>query len=122
MNGHECTPYPGNLRAGDGLCGACHAMRWDRFYVVADPAVQRVKLGVTSVDFRGRLGAHRRDGYVEVIRTIQTTDAADLERAVLATLRLAEIPPVRGREYYGLSALPVILDVVDHWEPLSIAV
>ncbi|MGH7743214.1 MAG: hypothetical protein ACREQ5_00120 [Candidatus Dormibacteria bacterium] len=42
-------------------------------------------------------------------------DAADLERTVLATLRLAEIAPIQGREYYDISALPVILDVADHW-------
>jgi hypothetical protein len=38
-----------------------------------------------------------------------------LESSVLATLRLAEIKPVHGREFYDISALGVILDIVDHW-------
>ena len=35
--------------------------------------------------------------------------------AACATLALAGIQPIRGREYYDISALPVIMDVVDNY-------
>jgi hypothetical protein len=41
--------------------------------------------------------------------------APEIERAVLAALRLAEIRPVRGREYYDGAALAVVLDVADNY-------
>ena len=91
------------------------AWNWDRFYVVTNPSAARVKLGVTSGDFCPRLRRHRAAGYVEVIRLHEVVDAGALERAALETLRLAEFKPIKGREYFDLSALPVILDVVDHW-------
>lgn len=114
--GHECAPYPNSLRAGDGLCGTCAGKIWDHFYVVTDPVAQRAKVGITSGDARPRLSTHRRAGYVDVVRSFEVIDADRLERAVLATLRLAEFVPVKGREYYDLCALPAILDVVDNWE------
>jgi formylmethanofuran dehydrogenase subunit E len=113
--GHECRPYPTNVRQGGGICRICAGQAWDRFYVVTNPSAAVVKLGVTSGDFRPRLGRHRAAGYVEVLRLREVPDADALERAALETLRLAEFEPVKGREYFDLSALPVILDVVDHW-------
>ena len=38
-----------------------------------------------------------------------------MESAVLAALRLADIMPVRGREYYDSDALALVLDVVDNY-------
>jgi hypothetical protein len=87
-------------------------------YVVANPVLGRVKFGVTSGDPRGRLADHRRAGYTEIMRVCcDLPTAAVLERHVQTTLRDARIPPVQGREYYDLSALPVVLDVVDGWAP-----
>jgi hypothetical protein len=49
----------------------------------------------------------------------------ELERDVKATLALAGLGPVKGREYLDIGALVVILDVVDNYpvgEPVPIAV
>lgn len=114
--GHRCAALPGSVQQGGGFCRRCAGMEWDVLYVVTNPTLKRVKFGVTSRDERRRLRAHRRAGYSDAVRVIPgILDAAALERHVLATLRLAETLPVQGREYYDLSALPVILDIVDNW-------
>lgn len=113
--GHPCAPWPGNLGKGYRLCDRCDRAR-DLFYVVGNPEAGRVKLGITWGEGKRRLGEHRQDGYVQVIRSRRATEAEELEGAVLATLRLAGIRPVRGREHFDLTALAVILDVVDHWD------
>ncbi|MGW1135858.1 hypothetical protein [Streptomyces griseoluteus] len=41
--------------------------------------------------------------------------ARPLERSVISALALAKIKPIRGREYFPASALPVILDIADHY-------
>jgi hypothetical protein len=41
--------------------------------------------------------------------------APELEREVNATLALARLRPVKGREYFDIGALVVILDVVDKY-------
>lgn len=114
--GHETTVHPGSLRSGQGLCRFCAGKTWDAFYVVTNDRQSRVKFGITSGSTRRRLATHRRSGYETVVRAITAfTDAPKLESSVLATLRLAEIKPVHGREFYDISALGVILDIVDHW-------
>lgn len=86
------------------------------FYVVTNAQQARVKFGITSGSTRQRLAAHRRSGYETVVRAITAfTDAPKLESSILATLRLAGLAPVHGREYYDISALGVILDIADHW-------
>lgn len=117
VNGHECTPVPGNVQQGRGLCRICAGKVWDAFYVVVAEQAERLKFGITSGDPRPRLRTHKSAGYDIVVRLLTAlpgSTAPDLERAVLATLRLAEIEPVRGREHYPLDALPVVLDVVDN--------
>jgi hypothetical protein len=113
--GHACAPYPTRVFQGVGICRTCAGKVWDRFYVVVSPSAGAVKFGVTSGDVRSRLHDHRVAGYAEVIRLLELVGADELERATLGALRLAELSPVKGREYFDLSALPVILDVVDHW-------
>jgi hypothetical protein len=44
-----------------------------------------------------------------------------LEDEVRHTLNLAGIYPVHGREYFDISALPLILDVVDNYPIEEIA-
>lgn len=118
--GHEGAVRPNNVGQGSGICRTCAGKAWDAFYVVTSSTQERAKFGVTSGDLRRRLRAHQRNGYDEAVRTIETIDDAhELETAVLATLRLAAIKPVHGREYYNLDALPVILDIVDHWPTVS---
>jgi len=119
--GHECGPHPASVAAGRGICRICAGKAWDVFYVVADQARQRIKFGITSGDPRDRLGRHALHGYAEVVRLaagLPGSVAPDMERAVLATLRLAEAEPIRGREYYDGAALAVVLDVVDNWGEL----
>ena len=114
--GHKTKARPNNVDQGNGICRFCKCKVWDIFYVVTNDATQTVKFGVTSHDAKARLRFHQGDGFSNIVTTITgLPGAADLERAVMATLQLAGVPPVRGREYYDLSALPVILDIADNW-------
>lgn len=118
--GHPCTPQPNSTQQGYGMCRHCAGKTWDVFYVIINPTVDRVKFGITSGFPRKRLSDHRAAGYTGVVRLLtDLTDAAALERHVLATLRDARIPPVQGREYYHLDALPVVLDVADGWTSIA---
>jgi len=115
-NGHKTTVRPNNVDQGSGICRYCKCKVWDIFYVVTNDAAQAVKFGVTSHDSRNRLQFHRKDGFGNVLRTFTSLpDAAELEQSIIATLRLAGVEPVRGREYFDLAALPVILDIADNW-------
>jgi len=119
--GHECRPRPNSVMTGGGICRVCAGLVWDVFYVVANPAAARVKFGITSGDPRPRLATHRRSGYQEVVRLLTGlpgTEAPEVERAVQATLALAEVLPIKGREYFDISALAIVLDIADNW-PLS---
>jgi len=42
--------------------------------------------------------------------------AAEIEQAALAALELADMKPIRGREYYDLPALALVLDIADNYE------
>ena len=86
------------------------------FYVVASG--EAVKFGITSGDPRPRLRLHKAAGYRTVVRllTVLPDDTAlELENAVKATLRLARIKPIKGKEYFDIDALAVILDIVDNY-------
>jgi hypothetical protein len=112
--GHECYPWPTVLQQGGNPCRICAHRDWDAFYIVTDRARGRVKFGITSGDAQVRLKKHRRDGYgtLELLLTgMPGIEAPVLERSVMATLRLAGIDPLHGREYFDISALAVILDV-----------
>jgi hypothetical protein len=114
--GHDCTPRPGNIRAGDGLCRACAGRAWDALYVVADD-FEVVKFGITSGDPRPRLRVHRRDGLDQVVRLftgLSDGTARALENSIKAALRDAGEEPIRGLEYFPARALPLILDLIDH--------
>jgi hypothetical protein len=68
------------------------------------------------------LAAHRRAGFDEVVRLMTDLPgivAPEIESAILATLALAEVVPVKGWEYYDISALAIVLDVADSW-PLGL--
>ncbi len=117
--GHDCYPWPGSVRDGQGVCNTCaHDGEWDVFYVVT--SAESVKFGITSGDPRHRLGAHSRAGYKQVVRLVTSlpgTVAADAERAVRQALAMASEKPTRGKEYFPLSCLAMILDVADSWLP-----
>lgn len=96
----------------------CAGSAWDAFYVVADEEEGRLKFGITSGDPRPRLGDHKRAGYGRVVRLLVDLPgdvAPELERSVLAALRLAGEAPVQGREYFHDSVTALVLDVVDNY-------
>lgn len=96
----------------------CAGKEWNVFYVVADDANGVVKFGITSGDPRPRLYRHARDGFVRVIRLLESLPddvAPRLERAVLAALRNACEEPVRGLEYFPSRVLGLVLNMVDGW-------
>lgn len=114
--GHETTVRPNNVDQGNGICRFCKCKFWDIFYVVANDTECKVKFGITSHNARTRLRHHLGDGFDRTIMTItDLPDAPDLERAVKSALKLGGAKPVRGYEYFDMSALPVILDIADNW-------
>ena len=114
--GHDCYPRPASVSEGRGPCRTCKGQRWDVFYVVASQL--EIKFGITSGDPAGRLRVHARNGLTSVIRIAETLPdgiALDAERAVKAALALAGERPIRGKEYFDMSCLALILDVADSW-------
>lgn len=86
------------------------------FYVVT--SARRVKPGITSGDPKDRLKAHRLDGFdtVELLLPgLPHLVAPELEQAVLKTLGKAGYRPVRGREYFSIEALDLVLSTVDEF-------
>jgi hypothetical protein len=114
--GHITSPRPGHVNGGTGACRYCAGKTWDAFYVVTDTENHRLKFGITSGDPRPRLAQHRTDDYRTVERLLTDLPGAvapDLERSVMAALQLAGEQPIRGREYYDISTLALVLDIVD---------
>lgn len=94
----------------------CACREWDAFYVVV--ASQAVKFGITSGDGRLRLRTHALHGYTEVVRLatgLPGSVAIDTEDAVKSALALARERPIRGKEYFDVSRLALVLDVADSW-------
>jgi hypothetical protein len=116
--GHECAVRPNNVQQGSSICRTCAYKVWDVFYVVTGESLRMVKVGVTSHDARARLRTHSNAGFTHVVKTIAgLADAAALERKVLEFLRTEGIAPVRGREYFDITTLPLIMRIVDDWQP-----
>ncbi|MGW2936070.1 hypothetical protein ACWDA7_30430 [Streptomyces sp. NPDC001156] len=114
--GHLSLIRPNNVQQGGGICRTCAYKVWDVFYVVANDAARAVKFGITSYDPRARLRHHRADGFDRVVTTItDMPEAPELERKIITSLRSAGAEAIAGREYFDLSALPMILRVVDNW-------
>lgn len=87
----------------------------DVFYIVVNDASATVKPGITS-DPRDRLGAHRREGFGRLVRLFEGLPlgvALEVELLVFEALKEAGEEPERGREYFPLHALGLILAVVD---------
>lgn len=121
--GHECRPRPNDVQQGEGICRACAGTAWDVFYVVTDPGRSRLKLGITSGDPRPRLADHAANGFTAVsllLKELPGDTAPRLEATALATLRLAGKTPVRGREYFDLGALGLVMEIA-RWVSISCA-
>lgn len=115
--GHECTPRPNHVRQGRDVCRICRHRVWDIFYVVQDPTVDVIKIGITSGNALERLRKHERDGFDQVVRLavgLSGDTAPVLERTILAALGDVREKPVRGREYFPARVLPLVLDLVDN--------
>jgi hypothetical protein len=116
--GHDITVRPNHVQQGRGICRICKGKTWDVFYVVTAPSLNRLKFGITSGHSLERLATHSRAGYwntVRLVMGIQGSLAPETEQAVLSTLRLAGIPPVHGREWFDVIALPIVLDIADNY-------
>jgi hypothetical protein len=112
--GHDCCPWPSNVARGQGICRACGGKTWDAFYVATSRLA--VKFGITSGGGRPRLSLHARHGYTTVVRLatdLPGTLAFDTESAVRSALAMASELPVKGREYFDISCLGLVLDVAD---------
>lgn len=115
-NGHECFPIPTSVQQGQGICRTCSHGIPTIFYVVINTSLQRLKFGVTSGSPRRRLTRHRRHGYTTVVRLIEDADnALPLENHVKTTLRDAGMRPVQGLEYFDISGLGMVVDLVDNY-------
>lgn len=115
--GHLCDPIPSNVRYGSGLCRQCVGLIWDVFYVVTNATENTLKFGITSGKPRPRLNVHASEGFriaVRVLINLPDGMALGMERGVRSALLRAGHAPARGREYFDLSALPVVLDIVDN--------
>src|SRR6266568_2222403 len=115
--GHLCTPRPHSVQQGQGICFTCSRSAQDALYVVRHIVEPYVKFGITNGDGRDRLGDHARAGYRGVLRYYRGLPkvAAEIEQAAIRALADAGMRPVKGREYYDVAALALILDVIDGW-------
>lgn len=103
-NGHECSPTPGNVSSGQGICLKCTWSSQDIVYLVRNPGTRWVKFGITSLDPRPRLGAHATDGFTEVLilrERLPQGKAHSVEQALIKALKEQGAKPVRGKEYFG---------------------
>jgi predicted GIY-YIG superfamily endonuclease len=87
------------------------------FYVVVNEELGRLKFGITSNGGRKRLSTHAKRGYSKIIRLITQMPnmaAVRMEESVKAALRLAREKPVHGTEYFDISVLALVLDIIDN--------
>jgi hypothetical protein len=113
-NRHVTDVRPDNSKTGQGICRECKGKAADRFYVVT--SADGLKFGITSGNPKPRLKNHASDGYTTVVRLLITTDALDLERATTKALARSGWKPIRGREYFDISCLHLVLEVADGWK------
>jgi hypothetical protein len=114
--GHIAYPMPNHVHSGRGVCRVCSSKIWDVFYVVADKERTKVKFGITSGDPSPRLADHRKDGYPHCVRIYEDmpgTMAPEIELNLIDILKARGLKPIKGREYFDISALPIILGYVD---------
>lgn len=94
----------------------CAGSEWDAFYIVTGSGI--VKFGISAGNGRHRLAIHAAKGLADVVHLaagLPGTVALDTENAVKAALAAAGKKPVRGREYFDISCLALILDVASSW-------
>lgn len=115
-NGHDTSVRPGHLRDGRGVCRPCSLNRQDVFYIVSSH--DKVKFGITSGSPDARLREHRSQGFdvVEAVwEGLEPGAARELEDELLLQLKLSQVSPVRGREYFPIAALNSIAGFASCW-------
>lgn len=120
--GHACSPTPGNVQQGHGICRICSGKEWDVLYVARNPATQCIKFGITGRDGHRRLDDHKRGGYTEVLHLITGLPeglAAHTEQKIKLALVMAGAEPVRGREYFSDEYLDLIGNEIGNWVPTT---
>lgn len=112
--GHDGTTIPSGVKQGQGICRRCRGMVWDVFYIVQDEDAGHVKFGISSGDPRPRLRTHASNGF----KTVKLLEeglpgnfAHDLETFIRLALADEGMKPVRGREYFEISATTLILAI-----------
>lgn len=115
-NGHTTTVRPAGVQQGQGICRFCAGYEWNVFYVVVNESDGHLKFGITSGDPQQRLRFHKSDGFDRLVRLLTDlpgNDAPLLEKTLLRELKAHGKQPVRGREYYLIGELPLVLSLVD---------
>lgn len=121
--GHECSPHPGAVKRGQGICLVCSWKSQSVVYLVRDPARHWIKFGITSREGLLRLDRHRRDGFTEVVRVekeLPVGTAPHVEQKIKLALAMAGEKPVQGREYFSDDSVPLVLNEIDQWIPAQI--
>lgn len=116
--GHECRPLPSGIRTGQGMCAICSWRGQDALYVVRNPRSQAVKFGITHGDGLSRLSDHSRTGFTEqiLLKTgLAEFLAAHIEQKIKLALMMADVKPVRGREYFSDVHTALILNEIGNW-------
>ena len=111
--GHDCYPYPSNVRRGQGICRLCKGKVWDVFYLMG--GTHSFKLGITSGDPEGRIRDHRPYGYTEPVvlfARLPGTVAKDLEDKLKRDLPISCCPPVERDEIFNNDALKLALYII----------
>jgi hypothetical protein len=114
--GHLTRPAPTNARQGHGICRFCAGSEWDVFYIVTGSGI--VKFGITTGTATTVSPSTPPRGS-PTSSTWQPTSPAQSHSTPRTPSRplwptAGEIP-VRGREYFEISCLALILDVASSW-------
>lgn len=109
---HTCWPRPDSVQQGQGPCSKCSNKQWNVFYLVINSGDDALKFGITSGNPKRRLYDHARNGYTEVVKIIKSSNALNIEGQLRYILTSNGYIPIRGREYYSIDALSLILDTL----------
>lgn len=113
MNGHITTASHANLSQGWGICAECQ-YDWDVVYVVT--GITLVKFGISSKGGKSRLNAHKYKGFANIARlytNLPFDKAINTERIIRKELYDRNIYPLHGREYYDITYLDTIVEIID---------
>lgn len=114
MVGHVHTIIPKNLLSGGIICREIYSQEFTVVYVVRNHFA--VKYGITSGNGTERITDHINNGFTIIERKYQNLPIGlpiIIERSVKLVLTNNGFYPIRGREYYNIECLPLILNTID---------